>query len=505
MSDTPEITASKPAPGPGKLAELLLKHGVVTAKQIEAARALQAGKPPNLAQALVELGFVTEQTITSFLVKQLKLPHLNLQDYQITPEMLAVLPRELCMQYRLLPIDVLGRNLTLAMVNPLDEEALGAVQQECPNYRLKAFVCTPSDFDRVTRRLFPDRGPGEDATAQMSLSSLGIQGKPRPKPAPEPEHSEPADSVGPVEPPAASPPSADEDATATMLFNTIQPNPVGAAGPLRSSLICLDGWELGREVEITGSEHSLGRSPEANTTINSPMISREHARITRSEEYGQETFMVTDLNSSNGTYVNNVRVTATILRHGDRIMLGDVLFKFVLLDEIEARFHQDVHRLYSIHKGTGLLPAGDWVKGLERTLAEPADSPLAACLIEIDNLPQIIQTRGQIASAIVLSDIGELLERYLEKPDLPGDFGEGRIAVTFPGQPLEAVFPKLEDLRRTVEAHVFNHKQDRFRTTITAGLAVRPHGVESGEFIAGLRAALDGAIAQGRNTVAVGD
>ena len=488
MSEKPQKPENKPAPS-GGLAELLVKHGVVTAKQAEAAQALQDDGQPNLTQALVQLGFVNENAITNFLVKELKFPYLNLRDYQINLDTLKTIPEGICRRYRALPIDILGKNLTVAMVNPLDEQALAAIQQACPDYRLKSFVCSLADFELVSGRLFREETPVEESPSEMSLASLGIAARPATKTS--------------QEPPSPAPDAGGEDASATMLFDSQMPKPAKPSGPLRSSLICLDGWELGREIELTGKEHTLGRSPDADTTVNSPLISREHARIVRNEEYGQETFVITDLGSSNGTYVNNVPVSSTLLRHGDRILLGNVLFKFVMLDEIEARFHKDVHHLYSIHKDTGLLPADAWTKELERALSITRDTPLTVCIIEIDNLQQIAQTQGHIASVIVMSDISDLLERHLEQSDLPGDFGDGRIVVTFEGKPLESTYSKLEDLRRMVEAHVFHHKEDSFRTTISIGLAAADRGAGSARCTEALRAALDEAIGQGRNSVAV--
>jgi len=483
-----EITQHTPeSNAPDQLAALLVKHDVVTGKQIEAARALQSPEQPNLLKALVDLGFVTESAITTFMVKVLKYPYLNLQDYQINGDTLKVLSREMCHRHRVLPIDILGKNLTVAMVNPLDEVALAAIREACPEYRLKSFVCAHTDFELVFKRLFSQSDAKKADGSEMSLASLGIAAaatKPAPKATP------PEENGG-------------GDATETMLFDATSQKKPKSSGPLRSSLICLDGWELGREIELKGKNHTLGRSPEVDTTVASPLISREHARITRNEEYGQEVFVITDLGSSNGTFVNNIPVTTTILRHGDRILLGNVLFKFVLLDEVEARFHKDVHHLYSIHKGTGLLPADAWKKELERALAASSGDPLSACLIEIDNLQQIAQSLGQIASVIALSDISDLLEHYLEQSDLPGDIGEGRIAVTFDGKPLESLFPKLEDLRCLVESNVFHYKEESFRVTISIGLASSPRGAESSAFIAALRSALDDAIAQGRNQVAI--
>ena len=474
----------------GRLAQLLVKQGIVSAGQIHAALALQENENSHLVKGLVALGFLKETDLTNFLVKHLKLPRLNLGDYNVSQDVLKTVPRELCLRHRLMPIDILGKNLTLAMVNPLDDAALAAVQQACPDFRLKPFLCALSDFDLVASRLLRSEQE-QKSNSEISLKSLGIAGPAR------------KTEVVAQPPRYEAPAEVEDDPTATKLFDSPAVIPRRSSGPLRSSLICLDGWELGREIEIQGTEYLLGRSADADTTIASPLISREHARITRNEEYGQETFVITDLKSSNGTFVNNIPVTTTILRHGDRILLGNVLFKFVLLDEVEARFHKDVHRLYSIQKGTGLLPADGWFKALDRAVGS-SEAPLrTACLIEIDHLPAVEQSHGQIASVIVLSDASDILGHSLGRGDLPGDLGNGRIGVLFESKPTEAAYLLLEDLRRSVEAHVFTHKEARFRSTLSIGLATTEGCADGKDFYGKLEKGLASAVEYGRNRIEI--
>lgn len=68
----------------------------------------------------------------------------------------------------------------------------------------------------------------------------------------------------------------------------------------------------------------LGRSLSANISIESGGISRQHAVVKRT---GPE-FSVTDLNSANGIYLNGVKTHSAILREGDTLQLGDVVFVF---------------------------------------------------------------------------------------------------------------------------------------------------------------------------------
>src|SRR5262245_37724966 len=68
----------------------------------------------------------------------------------------------------------------------------------------------------------------------------------------------------------------------------------------------------------------LGRSIDATIVVDDLNVSRHHCRI----EFEANEFLVRDLRSANGTYLNNKRVNAAALRHGDVIGVGTVTFTF---------------------------------------------------------------------------------------------------------------------------------------------------------------------------------
>jgi hypothetical protein len=70
----------------------------------------------------------------------------------------------------------------------------------------------------------------------------------------------------------------------------------------------------------------IGRHPDATIVIDSTFISSEHAQLT----WDQDRWWVTDLHSTNGTYVNGTQIRVpTGLRPGDVIELGGVRFQLV--------------------------------------------------------------------------------------------------------------------------------------------------------------------------------
>src|SRR5262245_19311954 len=89
-------------------------------------------------------------------------------------------------------------------------------------------------------------------------------------------------------------------------------------------LVALSGPLKGQVITLT-AETSIGRGSSNNVAISDPSLSRRHCLITDAEAG----FTLTDLESSNGAYVNGVPVRERLLEHGDQIALGDSVFLFL--------------------------------------------------------------------------------------------------------------------------------------------------------------------------------
>jgi chromosomal replication initiator protein DnaA len=164
--------SSSPATSSGgpprkRLGDMLLEEGVITRAQLEEALARKEQDGAFIGKALVELGFIDQKTLMSFLVKQCKIPHISLLDYEVNSELLKLVPKELCLTYHLIPIDKLGKILTVAMADPLDEVALEELRACCPELRIKPILCDWDHFVVVARRLFTDDAGGlQELTAE---------------------------------------------------------------------------------------------------------------------------------------------------------------------------------------------------------------------------------------------------------------------------------------------------------------------------------------------------
>ena len=163
--------------GHKRLGDLLQDEGLVSEPELLEAMAIQTSEGGFLGQILVCLGYVTQEAVASCVVKQCKIPHLSLMDYDVGPDVLGLVPREICEQHNLIPIDKLGRILTVAMVDPLDVVALEDVRAVCPELRIKPILCNWDDYDVVSRRVFAENGKKKDGGA-VTADSFGLDPAP---------------------------------------------------------------------------------------------------------------------------------------------------------------------------------------------------------------------------------------------------------------------------------------------------------------------------------------
>ncbi len=107
-----------------KLGELLLKEGLIDAKQLEQAISVQRQEGGRLGEVLVKLGMVKEEQIVSALDKQLSIPYFSSGTGRLKPAsdqgLERLIPQEFALKNAVIPLSRTLRSLTVAMADPLD-------------------------------------------------------------------------------------------------------------------------------------------------------------------------------------------------------------------------------------------------------------------------------------------------------------------------------------------------------------------------------------------------
>ena len=136
-----------------QLGEILIERGIIARAQLEEALKAQKESGLLLGEALVTLKHVTEEDIVQALTCQYGFPYLPLSNYEIASEVLSTLPVNICKKYCLIPIDKIGKSVTLAMDNPLNLQALEDVEL-VTGCVVQAFVSTTTDIRNAIKRYY---------------------------------------------------------------------------------------------------------------------------------------------------------------------------------------------------------------------------------------------------------------------------------------------------------------------------------------------------------------
>ena len=136
-----------------QLGEILLERGVINNDQLQHALKEQKEQGALFGEVLVNLKYATEEDIVQALTCQYGFPYLPLSNYEIAPEVIASVSVDLCKKYCLIPIDKIGRSLTLAISNPLNIQALEEVER-VTSCAVQSFVSTASDIKSGIKRYY---------------------------------------------------------------------------------------------------------------------------------------------------------------------------------------------------------------------------------------------------------------------------------------------------------------------------------------------------------------
>lgn len=271
-------------------------------------------------------------------------------------------------------------------------------------------------------------------------------------------------------------------------------------------LIVLYGRPLGRRLPLDRPEVIVGRSDTAAIQVDEDWVSREHARI----EVRERGCTLEDLGSTNGTWVNDARVTTTALADGDLIRVGQTVFKYLSGANIEAKFHEAMYRLTITDGLTGAVNKLAFLDALDReiTRARHDRVNVSLAIFDIDFFKNVNDTWGHLAGDAVLRELSRVASGQVRPVDTFARYGGEEFALILPGMSRESARDACDAIRLLVGRTPFSHDGHALRVTISCGVATVDFGdipasatVSPAEFIARADDRLYDAKQRGRNRV----
>lgn len=145
-----------------RLAEALSQSASVPNERITDALYQQDSTGVPFAEVLVEAGDISEWDLAKLVVHHFQLPFLMASNIEIDPQAVTVLPEDFLFEHRLLPLQVFGSTLTIAMPVLVTNKVLQEAQQ-VSGKDLFPIVGLSSENARFLHQLFPNHTRDEDA------------------------------------------------------------------------------------------------------------------------------------------------------------------------------------------------------------------------------------------------------------------------------------------------------------------------------------------------------
>jgi type IV pilus assembly protein PilB len=153
-----------------RLGEILVAQGIVSAEQLEQVlRLQQSQKGTRLGRLLTDLGYVNDVLLAEVVADQLRLPVVDLATATLDPEVLALIPRDLAIRTRCLPLRLDGRDLSVVTCDPTDVHALDQIAFKT-GFRVKPVVTAEGDLIAALERHYA----AEDVAPLTSTDTVTI-------------------------------------------------------------------------------------------------------------------------------------------------------------------------------------------------------------------------------------------------------------------------------------------------------------------------------------------
>lgn len=169
------------------IGEMLVEELIVTQAQLDEALALQREKGGKLVENLIALEHLDTRTFLRFLSRQPGMASIDLLNYTIPMDVLALIPPEFALKHEILPIDKMGRDLTVGMACPLDSKTIKELEA-ITHLRVRPLLVSMADIRVALNRYFGEREkPSLDVATIKSAIAPAPTAPPSQAPAAPPE------------------------------------------------------------------------------------------------------------------------------------------------------------------------------------------------------------------------------------------------------------------------------------------------------------------------------
>lgn len=139
-----------------RLGELLLRDQIISPEQLQRAQEESRKSGDRLGNALIKTGAIPEEDLTQFLSKQYGVPAVNLSEFDIDADVIALVPKDVAMRHRVVPVNRAGQSLIVAISDPSNILAIDDLKF-VTGYNIEAVVASDVGISEAIEKYYNKR------------------------------------------------------------------------------------------------------------------------------------------------------------------------------------------------------------------------------------------------------------------------------------------------------------------------------------------------------------
>jgi diguanylate cyclase (GGDEF)-like protein len=238
----------------------------------------------------------------------------------------------------------------------------------------------------------------------------------------------------------------------------------------KACLVQYSGTDLGKRYNLDQPELTIGRNTGNPIVVHEQSVSRTHAKLVLRDKSVE----VEDMGSANGTFINEQKIEArTLLKDGDMLRLGTILFKFFAQGNLENVFHDKIYRMATFDATTQIFNKKYLQESLDSEFKQSRSygRPLSLILYDLDFFKKVNDVHGHNAGDFILKESAQLVKSAIRKTDILGRFGGEEFVILLPDTDAKTAYELAEWVRASIEAHDFTFDGTVIKQTISLGVS----------------------------------
>jgi two-component system cell cycle response regulator len=228
---------------------------------------------------------------------------------------------------------------------------------------------------------------------------------------------------------------------------------------------------VGKMVKIEKGELVMGRAADTHLQCEDDGISRKHCKLSMSPNGN---YQLVDLGSTNGTFLNGIKVNVATLQDGDKIQIGaNTVVKFQLQGALEEEYQRSIYESATRDGLTRIFNKKYFLDTLRKEFAYCLRHrvPLSLVMMDIDHFKKINDTYGHPAGDAVLQKVAQRVADTVRQEDLFARYGGEEFALMLRESASDKSIRCAERCRRAVDGAEFIFNGTPIRVTVSLGVA----------------------------------